>query len=285
LAGDTVQVVHIANPVGDFTAAADALATAQSTAQGRARIALVAALADVPGWFDPTSAAPSPLDFATQEINQAFWLYEQDFPFAFAERAVIEETAGGNPSFNHDVNYKEQLQKSVDYAEVRALYTAAGLDLDTDLMTLNNAPRINADPAALTYMRDNVTYNGMISIPELTLHTTNDGLVTVQNEQAYSEVVKKAGDDELLRQTFVNRPGHCEFSPAETITALNALESRLSKGKWPNLSLSKLNAEATALGSSLNVIEYGNWVPAAPAFETYSPAQFLRIYDAFTSHH
>jgi hypothetical protein len=180
------------------------------------------------------------------------------------------------------VNYEAQLKKSVDYAEVKALYTAAGLDLNTDLTTLKNAPRITADPAALTYMSDYVIYNGQISIPVLTLHTTNDGLVSVQNEQAYKLVVSEAKDSVFLKQTFVNRPGHCEFSPAETIIALQALESRLSKGKWPNLSPLKLNAEATALGTSLNVIDYGGWVAAAPAFETYSPRQFLRIYDAFT---
>ena len=36
--------------------------------------------------------------------------------------------AGGNPSWNTGVNYEKQLENSIDLAEVKALYSQAGLE-------------------------------------------------------------------------------------------------------------------------------------------------------------
>lgn len=283
VAGGALQVVDISNPSLNLGAAEGFLAVAQSTPQGQARIALTAALADTPGWYDPTSPEPAATDYTDREANQFLWMQNVDFPFVFDFRAELERRAGGNPSFNNGVNYLSQLKKSVDYDEVQALYTAAGLDLAADLATLKKASRITADPGALTYLTENVIYNGQLPIPVLTMHTTGDGLVSVQDEQAYSSVVTRAKDKALLKEIFVHRAGHCEFSPAEMITALQTLELRLTGGKWKNLTPTDLNNEAEALGPTFNVIDVnGQVVAAAPAFETYKPAKFLRPYDAFT---
>ncbi len=283
LAGGALQVVNITNPTQNYTDAEAVLGAAQATAQGQARIALAAALADTPGWYDPTSPEPAQNDYATREANQYLWLQNVDFPFAFAFRAELEARAGGNPSFNTGVNYETQLKHSVDYAEVQALYTAGGLSLDADLETLKKTARISANPASLTYLTENIIYNGQISIPVLTMHTTGDGLVSVQNEKAYKTVVGEAKDAVFLKETFVHRAGHCEFTPAETITAMQTLVLRLSSGKWKDLTIVDLNNEATNLGSTFNVIDVNNeLVPTPPAFLSYQPAQFLRLYDAFT---
>ncbi len=129
VAGGALQVVHISNPTANLTAAEVLLNAAQATPQGQARIALTAALADTPGWYDPTSPEPAENDYTDREANQFSWLENVDFPFVFDFRAELEGRAGGNPSFNNGVNYLSQLKKSVDYDEVQALYTAAGLDL------------------------------------------------------------------------------------------------------------------------------------------------------------
>jgi pimeloyl-ACP methyl ester carboxylesterase len=283
LAGGTLQVVNISNPLQNYDNAENFLGTAQGTAQGQARIALVAALTDVPGWFDPGSPAPAPKDYATQEYNQFLWFANADFLFPFYLRAELEGRAGGNPSFNNGVNYSTQLSKSVDYAEVKALYAAAGLSLNADLATLKNAPRITADPSALTYLSENIIYNGQLTVPVVTLHTVGDGLVPVEDERAYNTVVHEAKDSALLQQTFVNRAGHCEVTPAETITALQNLQTRVTTGKWPDLNYFVLNSQAVTLGPDYNILDLNNsLVYTPPAFETYEPLQFLRIYDAFT---
>ena len=113
------------------------------------------------------------------------------------------------------------------------------------------------------------------------MHTTGDGLVEVENEQAYRDVVDEAGNQRLLRQTFVHRAGHCAFTPAETVAAVKNLITRLDSGKWPNLDDEGLNAEAESLGPGLNIFAVqGQVIPTSPAFVDFHPKQFLRPFDA-----
>jgi alpha-beta hydrolase superfamily lysophospholipase len=271
-AGGQLRVVHITNPTANFLLAEQLLAAANATPQGRARLALANSLGDLPGWFDPASPEPAPRDFASQAANQFLWAQQVDFPFIFAFRAELEFRAGGNPSWNTGIDYKKQFAHSINKAEVRALYDAAGLSLEDDLETLNSAARISADPNAVDYLEQNIIFNGDIGFPVLTMHTEGDGLVSNQNENAYRHSVEQAGNERLLRQVFVHRAGHCTFTPAETVAALGNLLTRLDTGHWPDLRPDTLNAEAAALGP-LNV--------APPSFDAFHPAQFERPFDAF----
>ncbi len=279
----SVSVVNITNPGANLISALTAAQKAQKTAKGRARLALSAALANIPGWFTPLSPQPAATDYQAQQANQYLWATEVDFPFAFDLRADLEARAGGNPSWNTGVNYFKDLLKSADLKEVLALYHTAHLNLFNDLAKLAAAPRIAADPAAKAYLEKNITYNGHLSVPVLTMHTIGDGLVVPQNEQAYRSVVAKAGDSALLRQIFVHRAGHCAFTPAETITAAKVLLNRLNAGEWNAASLTTalLNARARALGPAYNVFSSnGKLVPTPPAFQRFTPTPYLRPFDA-----
>jgi pimeloyl-ACP methyl ester carboxylesterase len=283
VANGSLQVVHITNPTVNLSNAETFLTAAQAIPQGRARIALAASLGDVPGWFDPASPEPAANDYATQEANQFLWIQNVDFAFMFALRAELELRAGGNPSWNIGVNYETQLKRSADNAEVQALYTAAGLSLDADLAALKSAARIASDPAAQTYLSENIIYNGQLPIPVLTLHTTGDGLVPVEDENAYTKTVHKANDSLFLRETFVHRAGHCEFTPAETISAFQTLSERLLTGKWKGVTPSDLNNQAAALGPEFNVLFLnGQLVSVPPEFLKFQPLMFLRPFDAFS---
>ena len=268
-----LQVVHITNPGANLNLAEAILAGAQATPQGRARIAMLNAFGDVPGWFTPGSPEPAANNFAAREQNQFMWSQQAGFPFAFAFRAELEFRAGGNPSWNTGVNYEKQLERSINRDEVIALYAQAGLDLNQDLATLAHAPRISADPGAVNYLVQNIIFDGEIQIPVLTMHTTGDGLVPVENEQAYASVVRAAGNNPLLRQTFVHRAGHCSITPAETITALRHLVRRLDTGKWRDTDAAVLDGEAATLGP-LNVLP--------PSFVDFESPPFLRPFDART---
>ena len=280
-AGSGLKVVNINDPVKNVDLAEKILHEAQKTAQGQARIALSAALADTPGWFDPLSPEPSPTDYAAEEANQYLWLSQIDFPFAFDFRAEVEQRAKGNGSWNNGVDYEKQLKNSVDYAEVKALYQKAGLSLADDLQALKDAARIKAKASSVTYLEHNIIFNGKIDLPVLTLHTKGDGLVVVEDESAYKDVVDEEHDGALLRQIFVHRAGHCEFTPAETVVAFGALVSRLDTGKWPALGPGALNQAAKRLGTKFNVLLVnGKEVPVAPAYFKFHPAVFLRPFDA-----
>jgi pimeloyl-ACP methyl ester carboxylesterase len=275
----SVQLVNIASPGTNLAGAEAAAAAAQKIAAGRARLALAAALGDTPGWFTPLSPEPAPGDATGQEANQYQWDTQVDFPFIFALRAELEARAGGNPSWNTGVNYVTQLLRSADLREVIALYHAAGLSLTADLNRLNDAKRISADRSAVRYLAQNIAFNGRLAVPVLTMHTTGDGLVVPENEQAYAEAAEQAGDSSMLRQIYVHRAGHCAFTPAETIAAVQALLNRVHTGQWSHAGLepATLNARAAALGPAYNVFSAGGAVrPTGPAFLRYRPAPYLR---------
>ena len=105
----------------------------------------------------------------------------------------------------------------------------------------------------------------------MTLHTTGDELVEVEEERAYANVVQKAHDNKLLRQVFVNRAYHCNFTDAEMIAALGALISRLDTGSWSEVDPKDLNEAALKLGPEFNFFP--------PAFIKYEPAPFLRPFE------
>ena len=118
-------------------------------------------------------------------------------------------------------------------------------------------------------------------MPVLTMHTTGDGLVVPENEQAYASVVRRAGNSRLLRQIFVSRAGHCAFTPAETITAAQSLLNRLATGHWNDQALqpASLNANAAALGPGYNIFTSSDGSPSRPAFVSYRPFPYPRPFD------
>jgi pimeloyl-ACP methyl ester carboxylesterase len=279
LANGSLQVVNFTNPTDELNQADSILAAAQQSPQGRARIALFSSLEGVPGWFTPTSPEPAPNDYATQEANQ-YQAAQVDLFFDIVAMAEAEGRAGGNYSWNTDVDYFSQFQHSIDRQEVKALYQQAGLNLKQDLKTIQDAPRISVDRSAVRYMEKYIIFNGDLDIPVLSMHTTGDPLVFPQVEQAYASVVKAGGDAQMLRQVFVHRAGHRAFTPAENLTAFHTLLQRLDTGRWSDTTdPERMNQEANAYGPTYTVLPPGMAV-VPPAFITYHPAVFLRPFDA-----
>mgnify|MGYP001270434579 CR=1 FL=1 len=270
-----IQLVHVTDGAANLQLAESIFNAASSTPQGRARLALVAALIDLPGWFDPTKLEPASTNYIDQAQAQAEWESRVDFAFAFQHRTELEARAGGNPSWNVGVDYTQQLAASPHHDEVTALYQQAGLDLGADLRTLNAGATIKADPAATAYLQRYVTFNGQLNIPVLSVHTTGDGLVIPENEGAYSQVVGRAGKQDLLRQLFVHRAGHCAFTPAEIISAFEVLLKRLDTGRWDGAALQPdaLNTAAGRLGGGASTI-FGFHFD--PSFVFFKPAPYPR---------
>ncbi|MDF3145433.1 MULTISPECIES: alpha/beta fold hydrolase [unclassified Streptomyces] len=247
---------------------AGAVAGAQDTASGRARIALAAALHNIPGWNDPSQTRPGPTDWDAQQANQfqaVMGLVK--FP-AFSWRQEAESRVGGNMSWNTGVDYTAMLHRSPLYKEVSELYVKAGLSLTKDLATLNGAPRIAADTKAVDRMALTSSFTGRLAKPQLTVHTTGDGLIPVQSASAYRRAVTAAGATPLLRQAFVENAGHCTFSTGEGVAAVHTLETRITTGHWQGTDPATLNARATEAD------------PSGPArYVSYQPAPYPRSYD------
>jgi pimeloyl-ACP methyl ester carboxylesterase len=271
-----LQLVGITDPQANAQLASQIFSTASASPEGQARIALIAALGDLPGWFDPGGAQPAPTDYASQQAAQARWESQVDFPFEFSYRSELEQRAGGNPSWNTGVDYAHQLAISPSAAEVAALYQSAGLDLAADLRALNAGTRVKADPSAVVYLDRFISFDGNLQVPVLTMHTIGDGLVVPQDETAYGDAVRAAGKRDLLRQVFVSRAGHCAFSASETIAAIQAMLNRLDTGSWNDAALTPaaLNAAAQAMGDSFNAV--GGFLISPPAFAGYAPGPYPR---------
>jgi len=259
-----IQLVDYADASEAF-AAVDALSAAveqaQQTPEGRARVALAAALFHAPDWR-PGADEPAPWDVDARQQAQYEYLLAM-LGFVVPARVDIETTAGGNASWNAGVSYRALLRQSVDRAGVVALYRDAGLDLRADLDKLTTTAEVVPDQDALRELRRTSTLSGDLQVPVLSVHTTDDQLAPVQVQEEYAEDVRRAGDRRLLRQAYVARPGHCAFTSAELVTAVHVLHRRVVTGHWSATTASALNRKATRL-------ELGD-----AAFVPYWPGEFL----------
>ncbi|WP_219413323.1 alpha/beta hydrolase [Pseudonocardia nigra] len=206
----------------------EAIESARHTPQGRARVALAAALFHLPTWHG--DGAP-PEDPAGRAEAQVLGMIET-LPFILPARLDIESRAGGNASTNVGVDYRALLQPSATKDLVGTLYREAGLDLHTDLDRLTATAATSADPAAREWLTRTSTITGELDVPVLTVHTVADALVPVQFEDDYADRVRTAGEKADLRTAFVDRTGHCTFTPAEVVAAVEAVVARVETGRW-----------------------------------------------------
>jgi pimeloyl-ACP methyl ester carboxylesterase len=278
-----VSLVHLGGELFDQIGALQAaVEAAQATVDGRAKIALAAAIGDFPGWAHADNPRPAPDDLETQQQAQFEHMMEMAF-FGLALGADIEGKVGGNPSTNIGVDYAKLLHRSNGHSEVLALYSQSGLNLRQDLTSLARADRIAADPAARARLAEFSTFTGEISDPMLTLHTAGDQQVVVEQENAYAKTVRRAGNGTLLRQAFTERAFHCAFTPAEMLSALGALTDRVKTGSWKHKAdPNTLQARAFALGPDLNVHiedDPSQPIPTDPKFTHLEPGPFPRPLD------
>ena len=250
--------------------------TAQTTAAGRARLALASALWNATTWtavniggYD-TNPSVTPPAFPPPPTAYNLWEWEQyETMFAPGSQVVgfgtnsswgIEQAEQGQPAWDAGVNFTSLLNNSPYLAEVSTLYSEAGLNLTADLQTLTANANITADPTALANLIATSDPTGVLHVPALDLHTVADQLVPVQNENYYGQLVTAAGDGALLGDAYIFRQGHCNINAAEIVAGLHALEQRISTGSWgTSLTASSLNAAGTALNIG------------TPEFIPYSP--------------
>jgi hypothetical protein len=260
-----IKLVNYANP-GEGAAAAAQLSAvvtaARASAAGQARVALGTALLNMPTWSN--QQAQPPTDAAGIAQAQADWLVAT-LPFIMPARYFIELAAGGNGSWNVGVDYAELLARSPYRHVVETLYRAAGLDLRADLKNLTRHAAVRADPAAVAWLARTSVPSGDLAVPVLNVHTLYDQLAPVEYENEYARQVRRAGDTRLLRQAYVNRRGHCAFTPSELVAAVDAVRHRVRSGHWGSDSTTKgLQQAALALNFGDN-----------PAFVNFRPGPFV----------
>ena len=277
----SIPLVNFPNPIttpgsGLSTGyALDALANqAQTTAAGRARLALAMSLMNVASW-PPGQPMPARNDYAAQEQGQ----YDIEFAPAggsspiqttmdFVEfgRPWIDLASGGSATWTKGVNFARLLNKSSYAPEVITLYHQAGLNLNRDLDQLTRNADITADPSAVSSLEHSSVPTGRLQVPELDMHTISDQLVPVQHENYYRNTVDRAGAGGLLRQAFVQRQLHCNFNPSELVAGVLAVQHRVEVGHWGSVATPQaLEVSATSLAAADPSLGTPAIIPFEPA--------------------
>ncbi|WP_158857719.1 DUF6351 family protein [Streptomyces sp. NRRL B-1347] len=280
-ADQDIDLVRPRDPERGVSVLVAAIDRALETERGRARLALAGALGNIPGWYSAHEAQP--VTTADRVRAQAQWLRNAYVagtgPLG---RVDLERRAGGNPTANTGVDYRQQLAGSARKDLVRKAYRAAGsadAGLAADLAKLNAGTRITADPRAVDYMKRYTITRGTTPRPVVTLHNTQDGGAVSDQAGWYADQVRRNGEPDNLRQLYVNRGSHCAFSAADEITALEALVAKAATDRWPRTGPRALNRSAGRHEPRLQqVLDLATFekktVP--PAFVRFTPARFPR---------
>jgi pimeloyl-ACP methyl ester carboxylesterase len=233
------------------TQLSDAVSSAQSTAAGRARIALSAALLNEADW-ETGATPPAAGDYAGQELQEEEMLTSGQLPFIESGRYMISLAEGGDSGYNIGVHYAALIRKSPYYAQIKTLYAAAGLNLGADVATLDQHESYAPEGNSLARTQASSVNTGRLQVPELDVHTVSDQLAPVQFEATYAQRVAVAGSSPLLRQVYVNAIGHCNFTDADTVAAIDAMSTVVAGRHWtPAVAVTALNDAANALAPSL----------------------------------
>jgi len=138
--------------------------------------------------------------------------------FAGYEIAELTQRAHGLPVGNADL-----------------IYVGSGDDAALN----NGVKRYRAVPKAARYLAKWYTPSGKLTRPLLALHDTGDPLVPAYSANEYALAVARAGNGDNFVQQYVEREGHCVFTPAEIGRAFDDLvewsksDKRPSSGKRP----------------------------------------------------
>jgi pimeloyl-ACP methyl ester carboxylesterase len=93
--------------------------------------------------------------------------------------------------------------------------------------------RYRADTKAAAYLARWYTPTGKLTRPLLALHDTGDPLVPAYGANEYALAVQRAGHDGNFVQQYINREGHCVFTPNEIGRAFNEVVAWIDSGKPP----------------------------------------------------
>jgi hypothetical protein len=83
--------------------------------------------------------------------------------------------------------------------------------------------RFSADPAAQAELAAHYQTNGQVLWPMVTLHTSLDEIVPYWHEISYTAKVNPTWAGMRYQNIQVQRYGHCNFTQAEVLQALNAM--------------------------------------------------------------
>lgn len=133
-------------------------------------------------------------------------------------------------AFNvYEILEMQQRTKGNPFGNADLVYTGSGDDFALNA----GVHRYRTDPAAFARMAKFYAPTGKLEKPFLALHDTGDPLVPAATPFEYALTVGRAGKGANFVQQFVNRNGHCVFTPEEIDHAFGELLGWVNDGKRP----------------------------------------------------
>ena len=118
-----------------------------------------------------------------------------------------------------------------------------------------------------------MAYTGEISGPVIVVDNIGDPVDSEAYKEAYERTVASAGNERLLRSTWIASAGHANQTVLERLAGFVKLIERLDTGKWSSTSAEAM-AEAAAQIDAESELNLG-----ASRFIDYHPLKPLREWD------
>jgi pimeloyl-ACP methyl ester carboxylesterase len=155
-----------------------------------------------------------------------------------AERALLSfygvadaKTLPDIIAFNtFEIREMQQRTHGNPFGNADLVYTGSGDDAALN----DGVKRYRADTAAVQRMARFYTPTGKLEKPLLALHDTGDPLVPAGTAFEYAIAAQRVGRGDNFVQQYVNRKGHCVFTPAEINRAFGELLDWIRDGKRPH---------------------------------------------------
>ena len=129
----------------------------------------------------------------------------------------------------YDVKELQQRTRGNPFGNADAIYVGSGDDAALN----DGVKRYRADAQAAAYIARWYTPSGKLLRPLLALHDTGDPLVPASSAFDYALIAERAGHAANFVQQYVNREGHCVFTPDEIGRAFDELVDWVKTGKRP----------------------------------------------------
>ncbi len=128
-----------------------------------------------------------------------------------------------------EVREMQQRMHANPFGNADLVYTNSGDDFALN----TGVTRYRADAAAAERMGRFYAPTGKLTRPMLALHDTGDPLVPANTAFEYALAAQRAGHGDNFVQQFVNKEGHCVFTPEEIDRAFGELLEWVDSGRRP----------------------------------------------------
>jgi len=146
--------------------------------------------------------------------------------YAVADRRNLVSVIAFN---TFEVKELQQRTHGNPFDNAELIYVGSGDDAALN----DGVKRYRSDAQARAYVAKWYTPTGKLMRPFIELHDTGDPLVPASDPFEYAMAAQRAGHGDNFVQKYVNREGHCVFTPTEIATAFDELIDWTRSGRRP----------------------------------------------------